>query len=143
MAVIFSNGQDGAATISADTNLGSSNFKQYTNLTVDSTKTLSGNYGMTLYVQQKLTLNGTISANVNGTAGGSVFIYARSVAGTGTVRANASGTGGGTAPVLEGVTSPSAAGAGGNAATTTAGAAGAVGGVFGIDEVGRIHRLGD
>ena len=54
MGVIFGNGQDGAATISADTDLGSSNFKQYTNLTVDSTKTLSGNYGMTLYVQQKL-----------------------------------------------------------------------------------------
>src|ERR1044072_3397385 len=113
MAVLFGNGQDGTVTISADTDLGAANFKQYDNLTVNSTKTLSGNSGMTIYVRGTLTVNGTISVNTKGTAGGSLYIYARSVAGSGTIKANASGTSGTAAPVLEGVTSPSLPTAGG------------------------------
>lgn len=65
--VYFGDGRDGAATISSNTTLTKDMY--YTNLTVNSTFTLSTG-GYRIYVSGTLTNNGTIANNASGTTAG-------------------------------------------------------------------------
>ncbi len=110
---------DGTVTISADTDLGSANFKQYNNLTVNSTVNLTGNSPLTIVVQGTLTLNGTIHVDGKGNAGGAgafaaggggtgagvLTVICNAVSGTGTLSAN--GTAGGNGSSGAGIASGS------------------------------------
>lgn len=136
MVLIFGNGQDGTATISVNTDLGTANLKQYVSLTINAGITLSGNSGMAIYIQKTLTLNGIISVNTVNAAGGGVFIFARVTTGSGTITANGSTGGSGQAPTIEGVTAPSGAGNGTSQSTTTV----AAGGLYSVDEIARRIR---
>ncbi len=71
----FGNGSHGDVTISTDTTLGNSdNLRQYTNLTIDATKTLT--CGTTtgkkwiFFATDSITINGTLNLNGVGAAGG-------------------------------------------------------------------------
>ena len=84
-------GSDGTVTISANTDLGSANFKQYTNLTVNAGVNLFGNSPLLIIVKETLTLNGTIHVDGKGELGGP---------GGGTGNNAAGGNGGGTLIVI-------------------------------------------
>jgi len=104
----YGSGEDGVVTISTDTDLADDTPKFYQALTIDATKTLSGNSPMFIFVQQKLTLNGDISVNKHktggaggagvvgsgaggkgGDGGGLLYVYAREIVGSGKILANA------------------------------------------------------
>jgi len=57
---LFGDGSDGAATISSNTDLGTT-IKQYTDLTIDNTFTLSADFAK-IFVSGTLTVNGTIKS---------------------------------------------------------------------------------
>ncbi len=102
----FGDGTDGDVTISSNTDLGSSNFKQYNNLTINSGVSLTGNSGMIIKIKGVLTFgsststinvngkggaggaNSSISALNGGSGGGMLFVYANTISGTGKIQAN-------------------------------------------------------
>lgn len=106
---LFGDGSDGDVTISSNTDLGSSNKKNYNNLTINSGVYLTGNSPLIIRVSGVLTFaSGTSiikadgkggAGGVNadggsgGNGGGQVSIFANTISGTGKVSSN--GTDGG------------------------------------------------
>ena len=110
----YGDGSSGASTISSDTDLGTC-IKNYTDLTIDVTKTLTLGMHSRIYVSGTLTVNGTItvdtdtgtggargldgddsaSGGVGGASGGVAYIFAKIMAGDGTIRANGAAGGNG------------------------------------------------
>jgi len=114
MTFKFGSGQDGDVTISVNTDLGSANFKQYRNLTVNTGIELKGNTQFRLFVREKLTLTGNITVNAGaalggvnpdtngaagdgGDSGGTILVQAKNIVDTGKIFANGeAGAAGGT-----------------------------------------------
>ncbi len=102
-------GSDGSVTISVDTDLGTANFKQYQDLTINAGVNLTGNSPLVILVKGTLTLNGTIHQNGKGNAGGAgggfggvggngggvLIVICNAIAGTGTLSANGANGGAG------------------------------------------------
>jgi hypothetical protein len=136
-ATMYGSGADGAVVISADTTLTA--HMQYTNLTIDSGKTLN-TAGFTVQCNGTLTNNGTITDSTSGGTGGTssimrggkggglVRIFAKTLTNNGTIHANGfdagyeavSGADGGAG----GATTVPGAGNGGTGGSITAGANG-------------------
>lgn len=104
-AGIFGDGSDGNAIISSNTDLGSSNVKNYLNLTINSGIELTGDSNMVIRVLETLTFgSATSSINVNGkggaggvntegpgnggAGGGLLRVFANEIVGVGKLQAN-------------------------------------------------------
>lgn len=99
---LLGDGSDGTVTISSDTDLGSDNYKQYEDLTIDSGFTLTLDSDAVIKVTGTLTLNGDISVSGKGGAGGTkggdggdggagggyIRIFCNAMSGTGKILAN-------------------------------------------------------
>ncbi len=103
----FGDGSDGSVTISSNTDVGHVT-KNYTDLTIDNTFTLTVASRSVIYVSGTLTINGTIAVDqelnissggvsdptaggaggAGGASGGAVHIFAKNVAGNGTINSN-------------------------------------------------------
>jgi len=114
-ASMFGDGSDGDATISSNTDLGSSNIKNYSNLTINSGIELSGDSGVIIRCTGTITFGDSSSAisvsekggaggtsgiqGEGGDGGGLVRIFTAAISGTGKIEANGgagtSGTAGG------------------------------------------------
>lgn len=99
------NGSDGSPTIAGNTDLGSSNNKNYVSLTINNGITLTANNGFTVRVMQTLTFGNASSqilvdgkgaaggSSVAGNGGGTLKVVCYAISGTGLITANgANGT---------------------------------------------------
>ena len=132
----YGDGSDGDVTISSNTDLGSSNIKNYRNLTINAGIILEGNSGMVIRVSETLTFgsgtsqihcngkggaggtNGGGTGGVGGAGGGDLRVYAVTISGIGIISAD--GIDGGDATSSSSNTTGGNGGDGTNDGTTVA-----------------------